>query len=223
MKNINKQMIKILITMLLISFSYSQQMGMLKTNKNKSGLGVFVRANYLYNLDYEGDFIVVKPGDYSYHFYYRSKLNFEVYANTSPKQVEYFGTQNFDEYNVGVTYHFHQKNWGVGLGVNRILFNNNELLENTLLKEKSRTGLVVSFYAKKIFLPMIPFISFSNMYYDNPEDIDVLDDNDSFTLGGVYKNNNYLVEWGWTSLIKNDWHFDIDYTYWYLGLGVEFL
>ena len=212
---------KIFIIALLFSFSFSQQMGMLKTNKNKSGLGMFARANYMYNLDYEGNIIVVKPGDYSYHFYYRAKSNFEIYASVTPKQVDYEGVQNFDEYDIGITYHLHQKNWGVGLGLNKILFDNNELLENRLLKPKSRTGIVISFYAKKLFLPMIPFISFSNMYYDNPEVSHVLDDNDSFTFGGVYKNENYLVLCGWGALIGDKWHFDIDYTYWYLGLGIE--
>ena len=214
---------KIFIITLLFSFSFSQHLGMLKTNKNKTGLGMFARANYMYNIDDEGDIIVLKPGDYSYHFYYRSKLNFEIYASTTPKQVDLEEAQIFDEYNIGIAYHFHQKNWGVGLGVNKILFDNNELLENTLLKQKSRTGLIVSFYAKKIFSPIIPFISFSNMYYDNPEDIDILDDTDSFTFGAIYENSNYLVLWGWTTLIGDDWHFDINYTYWYVGLGIEIL
>ena len=49
-------------------------------------------------------------------------LNFEIYASTTPKQVDLEEAQIFDEYNIGIAYHFHQKNWGVGLGVNKILF-----------------------------------------------------------------------------------------------------
>ena len=40
--------IKILTFFLLFSFSFNQNMGILKTNKNRSGFGVFVTSNFLY-------------------------------------------------------------------------------------------------------------------------------------------------------------------------------
>ena len=104
---------KILITFLLISFSFSQNMGMLKTIKNKTGLGFYIQANYMYKQDFDGANIINIPEDYSYNIYYRSKFNFEIFGNIAPGSVEAEDIElNYKRYNVGVSYHLHQKNGG---------------------------------------------------------------------------------------------------------------
>ena len=104
---------KILITFLFISLSFPQNMGMLKTTKNKTGLGFYIQANYMYKQDFDLANFINIPEDYSYNIYYRSKFNFEFFGNIAPGSLVAETIElNYKRYNVGVSYYLHQKNGG---------------------------------------------------------------------------------------------------------------
>ena len=61
---------KVFLIIILFSFICSQNMGILKTKKNKSGLGVLLTSNYIYKVDETGKHILDKPEkiiDTSFH------------------------------------------------------------------------------------------------------------------------------------------------------------
>ena len=53
---------KILIAILLLSFSFSQNFSALKSKKNKSGLGIFLTIQHAYKGGSEGSNILDVPG-----------------------------------------------------------------------------------------------------------------------------------------------------------------
>ena len=80
--------IKILTFFLLFSFSFNQNMGILKTNKNRSGLGVFVTSNFLYKGNNDGQNIREIPERFKLQFTYSSKFNFDFSIGAGETEVK---------------------------------------------------------------------------------------------------------------------------------------
>ena len=62
--------INIFILMLFFTFSYTQNMGILKTQKNKLGMGIFVTTFYSYKGQNDGADVWGKPERYIYQLNY---------------------------------------------------------------------------------------------------------------------------------------------------------
>ena len=80
--------IKILTLFLLFSFSFNQNMGILKTNKNRSGRGVFVTSNILYKRNKDGQNIREIPERVKLQVTYSSKSDFGSSIHTGAGEVE---------------------------------------------------------------------------------------------------------------------------------------
>ena len=80
--------IKILTFLLLFSFSFNQNMGILKTNKNRSGLGVFVTSTFSYKGYKDNKTIREIPERFKLQFTYSSKSNFDFSLGAAEGEIK---------------------------------------------------------------------------------------------------------------------------------------
>ena len=72
---------KILIVLLLLTFSYTQNFGILKSKKNKSGLGIVFTLQHSYKGGKEGSNILDVPGQFNF------KISYKFFHNVFSKYV----------------------------------------------------------------------------------------------------------------------------------------
>ena len=80
---------KILIVLLLLTFSYTQNFGILKSKKNKSGLGIVFTLQHSYKGGKEGSNILDVPGQFNFKISYRMKSDIEVFGSITPGKFTY--------------------------------------------------------------------------------------------------------------------------------------
>ena len=214
--------IKILTFFLLFSFSFNQNMGILKTNKNRSGLGVFVTSNFLYKGNNDGQNIREIPERFKLQFTYSSKYNFDFSIGTGEGDVE-INEQN-KKYNnnfVGIGYHFYKKKWGSSIEVKKTEWSSSEeILKN------DNMSLGFTLYSKTKYHP---YFSFVNIFFDKDET-----NQEIITFGGMRQIDEYIsdpfgnqysaiVHWGFNIFLEdNNFRILKDNASFFLGLGLEF-
>ena len=203
---------KTLILLFLLSFSFSQNMGILKTKKNKSGLGIFITSYFMYKSDSEGHNIRNIPERFRISINYSAENNFDSYLSSGYGEVELSNGVIEDFYNtsLGIRYHFYKKKWGASIDISKTKwFTSNDLLNN------DNEGIGFTLYSKTKYHP---YFSFNNYFFN--------DDNsnqESITFGGLRQINRYIMHWGWSIILDYD-NLEIrkDNASFFIGAGVEF-
>ena len=222
--------IKILTFFLLFSFSFNQNMGILKTNKNKSGLGIFVTSNFLYKGNNVGQNIREIPERYKLQITYSSKLNFDFSIGAGEGEVkmnESDKNEKFYTNTVGFGYHFYKKKWGSSIEIKKSKwFSSDPVLKNDNMQ------LGFTLYSKTKYHP---YFSFVNVFFDENQVHSQQNNNiEIITFGGMRQINDFIkdpfgrdysviVHWGFNILLEeNNFRILKDNASFFLGLGLEF-
>ena len=203
--------INIFILMFFFTFSFTQNMGILKTKKNKLGVGIFVTTFYSYKGQNDGADVWGKPERYIYQLNYTTPSDFEFYINVVPGEIRFYNSNNnekYYDYNIGLTYHFQQRKWGSSLTYqkNKWYCDTENILLNDYIDDTGKTSFIITIYSKQKYHP---FVAYSNSFEDDNDD-----------------NGNHeeqlILHWGLNLLINDQCEINKDDANFYIGIGYAF-
>ena len=214
--------IKILTSILLFSFSFNQNMGILKTNKNRSGLGVFVTSNFLYKGNNDDQNIREIPERYKLQFTYSSKSNFDIFIGAGEGEViKYDLNKKYNTNFVGAGYHFYKKKWGSSLEIKKTKWSSSD---PDLINDNVSLGFTL--YSKTKYHP---YFSFVNIFFDKDEanqeiiTFGGMRQIDEFIRGPLRREYSVIVHWGFNIFLEeNNFIILKDNASFFLGIGLEF-
>ena len=204
---------KFIIFFSFFTFLFSQNLGILKTHKNKSGLGVFLTSYFMYKSDSDDHNIKNIPERFRITINHSFKSNLGIYltsgygdASIQNESVNYYNTT------IGARYHIYKKRFGASIGISK-----NEWITshvNNNFSDYSNTGMSFTLYSKSKYHP---YFTFNNYYYDDNSNGEVV------TFGGITQVNHYIMHWGW-SIFFDDNNIEIskDNAIFFIGAGLEF-
>ena len=137
---------KFIILFSFFTFLFSQNLGILKTHKNKSGLGVFLTSYFMYKRGSDLDKYLF-PGD----------------ASIQNESVNYYNTT------IGARYHIYKKRFGASIGISK-----NEWITshvNNNFSDYNNTGMSFTLYSKSKYHP---YFTFNNYYYNDDSNGEVI-------------------------------------------------
>jgi len=214
--------IKILTFFLLFSFSFNQNLGMLKSHKKKSSVGFFVTSNFLYKGNNNTQNIRDIPERFKFQLTYSSALNFDISSGFGRGEVEITGeNEKYKNTFFGFGYHFYKRKWGSSIDVKKTVWHaSNELLNN------DNVSFGFTIYSKTKYHP---YFSFINVFFDKDEA-----NKEIIAFGGMRQIDEYIadplgnqysavVHWGVNIFLKDN-NFEIlkDNASFFVGLGFEF-
>ena len=212
---------KILIVLLLLTFSYTQNFGILKSKKNKSGLGIVFTLQHSYKGGKEGSNILDVPGQFNFKISYRMKSDIEVFGSITPGKFTYeeedINSEQYLDGIFGLTYSLYQKKWGCSVSFfkNQWYYKTHNIDIDNLTK---RTGFAMSMFSRRKYHPYLLYTNiFNDAEYSNTDL-----QREYITLGGMEKIGKYLLHWGWTIALLDEWEFNKDNASFFIGGGVEF-
>ena len=202
---------KIIIILFLISFSFSQNMGILKTNKNKSGLRVCITSHFMFKSDSREHNIRHLPDRFRFSLNYSFKSNFDIalssgYVETNTSE----SSDNYSNTSVDLRYHLFKKKWGSSIEINKTkwLSSDNSLLYN------DKVGIGFTLYSKTKYNP---YVSFKNYFFEDESNQEI------FTFGGMRQVNQYILHWGLNIWLDDDsTEISKDNASFFVGTGIEF-
>ena len=203
---------KTIILLFLISFSFSQNMGILKTNKNKSGLGVFITSHFMFKSDSREHNIRDLPDRFRVSLNYSFKSNIDIAISSGyVEAISNDGlSENYSNTALDLRYHFFRKKWGSSIEINKTEW----LVSETSLLSNDKVGLGFTLYSKTKYNP---YISFKNYFFEDESSQEI------FTFGGMRQVNQYIMHWGlniW--LDDNSIEISKDNASFFVGTGIEF-
>ena len=206
------------ILILLLSSIFTQNIGMLKTNKNKSGLGFFVTSTHEYKGDDDGQMFNLKPDRINYQISYRMKSNIDVYINASPGEVQFSNSNQIDKYfntTIGSTYNYHQKKWGSSISIQKSKWESNTTSTSgkEYIDQTGKTSISLSLFSKTKYHP---YVSLTNVFNNNDNS-----QYEIFTIGGIIKINKFITHWGWNIVIYEELELLKDNANFFIGAGIE--
>lgn len=182
-------------------------MGMLKTNKNKSGLGVFAGFHFNYLGDNEGQDICELPEKIHYLISYSTKSNFDIFiGGTQGNQMEnkLDFSAPLEKTFIGATYHIYKKKWGSSVSVKKC--DSSEFCNTT--------GLEFTLYSKSKYHP---YISIKNDFFDSDKE-----HIETFSFGGMRQVNSNIIFWGCDLILNNGYELTKKKASFFIGFGREF-
>lgn len=203
---------KIIIILFLISFSFSQNMGILKTNKNKSGLRVCITSHFMFKSDSEGHIIRDLPDRFRFSLNYSFKSNFDIALSSGYVETNTLEglSDNYSNTSVDLRYHLFKKKWGSSIEINKTkwLSSDNSLLSN------DKVGIGFTLYSKTKYNP---YVSFKNYFFEDESNQEI------FTFGGMRQVNQYILHWGLNIWLDDDsTEISKDNASFFVGTGIEF-
>jgi len=223
--------IKILTFLLLFSFSFNQNMGILKTNKNRSGLGVFVTSTFSYKGYKDNKTIREIPERFKLQFTYSSKSNFDFSLGAAEGEIKpNWQMQNEKYYTnfVGLGYHFYKKKWGSSFDIKKTIWSSSVEIPDGYPNPFNNDNMSFSFtlYSKTKYHP---YFSFNNIFFDDDEaNIETITFGgmrqiDEFVKDPFGKEYSVIIHWGFDILLEeNNFGIFKDNASFFLGLGLEF-
>lgn len=203
---------KIIIILFLISFSFSQNMGILKTNKNKSGLRVCITSHFMFKSDSREHNIRHLPDRFRFSLNYSFKSNFDIALSSGYVETNTLEglSDNYSNTSVDLRYHLFKKKWGSSIEINKTkwLSSDNSLLSN------DKVGIGFTLYSKTKYNP---YVSFKNYFFEDDSNQEI------FTFGGMRQVNQYILHWGLNIWLDDDsTEISKDNASFFVGTGIEF-
>ena len=203
---------KIIIILFLISFSFSQNMGILKTNKNKSGLRVCITSHFMFKSDSREHNIRHLPDRFRFSLNYSFKSNFDIALSSGYVETNTLEglSDNYSNTSVDLRYHLFKKKWGSSIEFNKTkwLSSDNSLLSN------DKVGIGFTLYSKTKYNP---YVSFKNYFFEDESNQEI------FTFGGMRQVNQYILHWGLNIWLDDDsTEISKDNASFFVGTGIDF-